>query len=142
MKTIYRKLLFLLLLLPFFAIAQNKVEGTVVDNATGLPIPGVNVKIEGSSTGASTGFDGKFQLSNVKPTDVLSISYMGYSTRTVVVGSQTSLTIKLQEDSNQLKEVVVQVGYGSVKKKDATGAVTVLSAKDFNKGRLLQLINY
>jgi iron complex outermembrane receptor protein len=134
MKTIYRKLLFLLLLLPFFAIAQNKVEGMVVDNATGLPIPGVNVKIEGSATGASTGFDGKFQLTNVKPTDVLSISYMGYSTRTITVGSQTSLTIKLQEDSNQLKEVVVQVGYGSVKKKDATGAVTVLSAKDFNKG--------
>nr|WP_315251636.1 TonB-dependent receptor [uncultured Flavobacterium sp.] len=134
MKTIYRKLLFLLLLLPFCAIAQNKVEGTVLDNVSGQPIPGVNVKIEGSATGASTGFDGKFQLTNVKPTDVLNISYMGYTTKTVVVGNQTSLTIKLQEDANQLKEVVVQVGYGTVKKKDATGAVTVLSAKDFNKG--------
>jgi TonB-linked SusC/RagA family outer membrane protein len=134
MKTIYRKLLFLLLLLPFFAIAQNKVEGMVVDNATGLPIPGVNVKIEGSASGASTGFDGKFQLSDVKPTDVLSISYMGYSTRKITVGSQTSLTIKLQEDSNQLKEVVVQVGYGSVKKKDATGSLVTVTAKDFNKG--------
>jgi TonB-dependent starch-binding outer membrane protein SusC len=134
MKTIYKKLLFLLLLLPFCAIAQNKVEGTVLDNTSGQPIPGVNVKIEGSATGASTGFDGKFQLSDVKPTDVLSISYMGYTTRTVVVGSQTSITIKLQEDANQLKEVVVQVGYGSVKKKDATGAVTLLTAKDFNKG--------
>ena len=139
MKTIYRKLLFLLLLLPFFAIAQNKVEGMVVDNATGLPIPGVNVKIEGSSTGASTGFDGKFQLTNVKPTDVLSISYMGYSTRTITVGSQSSLTIKLQEDSNQLKEVVVQVGYGSVKKKDATGAVEIITAKDFNKGAVVSV---
>jgi TonB-linked SusC/RagA family outer membrane protein len=135
MKTIYRKLLFLLLLLPFCAIAQNKVEGTVLDNVSGQPIPGVNVKIEGSATGASTGFDGKFQLTNVKPTDVLNISYMGFTTKTVVVGSQTSITIKLQEDSNQLKEVVVQVGYGSVKKKDATGAVTVLSTKDFNKGQ-------
>ncbi|WP_264566442.1 SusC/RagA family TonB-linked outer membrane protein [Flavobacterium sp. N3904] len=134
MKTIYRKLLFLVLLLPFCAMAQNKVEGTVVDNVSGQPIPGVNVKIEGSSTGASTGFDGKFQLSNVKPTDVLSISYMGYATRTIAVGSQTSLTIKLQEDSNQLKEVVVQVGYGTVKKKDATGTISVLGTKDFNKG--------
>lgn len=134
MKTIYRKLLFLLLLLPFCAMAQNKVEGTVVDYTSGQPIPGVNVKIEGGSGGASTGFDGKFQLSNVKPTDVLNISYMGYTTRTIVVGNQTTLTIKLQEDSNQLKEVVVQVGYGSVKKKDATGAVTVLNAKEFNKG--------
>jgi TonB-linked SusC/RagA family outer membrane protein len=139
MKTIYRKLLFLLLLLPFFAIAQNKVEGMVIDNASGLPIPGVNVKIQGSSTGASTGFDGRFQLTNVKPTDVLSISYMGYGTRTVVVGSQSSLIIKLQEDSNQLKEVVVQVGYGSVKKKDATGAVEIITSKDFNKGAVVSV---
>lgn len=134
MKTIYRKLFFLLLLLPFCAIAQNKVEGTVLDNTSGQPIPGVNIKVEGSTNGASTGFDGKFQLNNVKPTDVLSVSYMGYTTRTVTVGNQTSLTIKLQEDSNQLKEVVVQVGYGSVKKKDATGGVTALGTKDFNKG--------
>jgi TonB-linked SusC/RagA family outer membrane protein len=134
MKTIYRKLLFLVLLLPFCALAQNKVEGTVVDNVSGQPIPGVNVKIEGGSVGTSTGFDGKFQLSNVKPTDVLNISYMGYKTRAITVGSQNSLTIKLEEDSSQLKEVVVQVGYGTVKKKDATGAVTVLGAKDFNKG--------
>ena len=134
MKTIYRKLLFLVLLLPFCAIAQNKVEGTVVDNTSGQPIPGVNVKIEGSTNSAATGFDGKFQFSDVKPTDVLNISYMGYVSRTIVVGSQTSITIKLQEDSTQLKEVVVQVGYGTVKKKDATGGITVLGTKDFNKG--------
>ena len=134
MKTIYKKLLFLLLLLPFCAIAQNKVEGTVLDNVSGQPIPGVNVKIEGGTTGVSTDFDGKFQFANVKPTDVLSISYMGYTTKSVTVGNQTSLTIKLEEDSNQLKEVVVQVGYGSVKKKDATGNVTALTTKDFNKG--------
>jgi TonB-linked SusC/RagA family outer membrane protein len=139
MKTIYRKLLFLLLLLPFCAMAQNKVEGTVVDNVSGLPIPGVNVRIEGSATGTSTGFDGKFQLTNVKPTDVLNISYMGYSSRTVTVGNQASLIIKLQEDSNQLKEVVVQVGYGSVKKKDATGAVEIISSKEFNKGALVSV---
>jgi TonB-dependent starch-binding outer membrane protein SusC len=134
MKTIYKKLLFLVLLLPFCAMAQNKFEGKVLDIASGQPIPGVNVKIEGTSIGASTDFDGKFQLNNVKPTDVLNVSFMGYTTRTIEVGNQTSITIKLQEDSNQLKEVVVQVGYGSVKKKDATGAVTVLGAKDFNKG--------
>jgi TonB-dependent starch-binding outer membrane protein SusC len=133
MKTIYKKLLFLLLLLPFCAMAQNKVEGIVLD-AAGLSIPGANVKIEGSSTGISTDFDGKFQLTNVKPTDVLIVSYMGYQTKSITVGNQTNLTIKLQEDANQLQEVVVQVGYGTVKKKDATGAVTVLGTKDFNKG--------
>ncbi|MBF4473346.1 SusC/RagA family TonB-linked outer membrane protein [Flavobacterium sp. HJJ] len=134
MKTIYKKLLFLLLLLPFCAMAQNKVEGTVLDNVSGQPIPGVNVKIEGGTTGVSTDFDGKFQFANAKPTDVLTISYMGYQTKSITIGSQKSLIIKLEEDSNQLKEVVVQVGYGTVKKKDATGAVTVLGTKDFNKG--------
>jgi TonB-linked SusC/RagA family outer membrane protein len=134
MKTIYRKLLFLVLLLPFCAIAQNKVDGIVLDNVSGQPIPGVNVKIEGSASSTSTGFDGKFHLTNVKPTDMLNVSYMGYKAKRIVVGSQNAITIKLEEDSSQLKEVVVQVGYGSVKKKDATGAVTVLGAKDFNKG--------
>lgn len=111
MKKIYKKLLFLVLLLPFCAIAQNKIEGTVLDIASGQPIPGVNVKVKGSTSGASTGFDGKFQLSNVKPADVLTISFMGYQSKSVTVGSQNSFTINLQEDSNQLKEVVVQVGY-------------------------------
>ncbi|WP_348800474.1 SusC/RagA family TonB-linked outer membrane protein [Flavobacterium adhaerens] len=134
MKTIYKKLFFLLLLLPFCAIAQNKVEGTVVDNTSGQPIPGVNIKIEGTTTGVSTDFDGKFQLSNVKPTDVLNVSYMGYQTRSITVGAQKSLTVRLQEDASQLKEVVVQVGYGTVKKKDATGSVSQISAKEFNKG--------
>lgn len=134
MKTIYRKLLFLLLLLPFCAMAQNKVEGTVLDEASGQPIPGVNVKIEGSTNSTSTDFDGKFNLTNVKSGDVLNISYVGYTTKNVTIGSQSSLTIKIKEDANQLKEVVVQVGYGSVKKKDATGNVTALSTKDFNKG--------
>jgi TonB-linked SusC/RagA family outer membrane protein len=134
MKTIYGKLLFLVLLLPFCAMAQNKVDGIVLDNVSGQPIPGVNVKIEGSGSGTSTGFDGKFQLTNVKPTDMLNVSYMGYKTKRIVAGSQNTITVKLEEDSSQLKEVVVQVGYGSVKKKDATGNISVLGVKDFNKG--------
>ncbi|HKO64076.1 MAG TPA: TonB-dependent receptor [Candidatus Nitrosocosmicus sp.] len=137
MKKIYKKLLFLFLLLPFCAIAQNKIEGSVLDIASGLPIPGANVKVKGSPSGALTDLDGKFQLANVKPTDVLTISFMGYQSKSVTVGSQKSLTIKLEEDANQLKEVVVQVGYGSVKKKDATGAVAVVEAKDFNKGNIV-----
>lgn len=66
---------------------------------------------------------------------------MGYQSKSVTVGSQKSLIIKLDEDANQLKEVVVQVGYGSVKKKDATGAVAVIAAKDFNKGNIVTAEN-
>lgn len=134
MKTIYKKLLFLLLLLPFSILAQNTVSGSVVDKATGQPIPGVNINVEGTSSSASTGFDGKYQIGNIKKGDKIVFSYVGYRNLVMVSDGQTTLNAQLVEDANELKEVVVQVGYGTVKKKDATGAVTVLGAKDFNKG--------
>ena len=134
MKTIYKKLLFLLLLLPFSILAQNTVSGTVLDKASGQPIPGVNVNVQGANNGVSTDFDGKFQLSNVKKGDQIVFSYIGYKNSVVSYNSQKTLSVSLEESSSELKEVVIQVGYGSVKKKDATGAVTVLTSKDFNKG--------
>jgi TonB-linked SusC/RagA family outer membrane protein len=134
MKTIYKKLLFLFLLLPFCVLAQNTFSGSVIDKTSGQPIPGVNVNVQGSATGASTDFDGKFVLSNVKKGDNVVFSYIGYKSETVVFNNQQSLIVALGEDANQLKEVVIQVGYGTVKKKDATGSVAVLTAKDFNKG--------
>ncbi|MFQ6603422.1 SusC/RagA family TonB-linked outer membrane protein [Flavobacterium sp. C3NV] len=134
MKTIYKKLLFLFLLLPFSVLAQSTLTGTVADLATGQPIPGVNVNVQGAPGGSSTDFDGKFQLSNLKNGDKILVSFIGYKTSTVVFNGQKTISISLEEDTNQLKEVVVQVGYGTVKKKDATGAVTVLSANQLNKG--------
>lgn len=134
MKTIYKKLLFLFLLLPFTVLAQSTLKGTVADLATGQPIPGVNVNVQGAPGGASTDFDGKFQLSNLKNGDKISVSFIGYKTSTVTYNGQQTLTISLEEDTNQLKEVVVQVGYGTVKKKDATGSVSQISSKEFNKG--------
>ncbi|QDW19884.1 SusC/RagA family TonB-linked outer membrane protein [Flavobacterium sp. KBS0721] len=134
MKTIYKKLLFLFLLLPFSVLAQSTLTGTVADVATGQPIPGVNVNVQGAPGGSSTDFDGKFQLSNLKNGDKILVSFIGYKTSTVVFNGQKTISISLEEDTNQLKEVVVQVGYGTVKKKDATGAVTVLSANQLNKG--------
>src|SRR3970282_1477308 len=114
MKTIYKKLLFLLLLLPLSILAQNTVNGTVVDKASGQPIPGVNVNVQGASNGVSTDFDGKFQLSNVKKGDKVVFSFIGYKASFVNYDSQKSLAVFLEEDENQLKEVVVQVGYGTV----------------------------
>lgn len=134
MKTIYKKLLFLFLLLPFTVFAQNTLSGTVVDKATGQPIPGVNVNVQGAPSGASTGFDGNYQLSNVKSGNKIVVSFIGYKTQTIEFSGQKTLNVSLEEDTNQLKEVVVQVGYGTVRKKDATGAVTVLSAAQLNKG--------
>ncbi len=134
MKTIYKKLLFLFLLLPFTVLAQNTLKGTVVDKATGQPIPGVNVNVQGAPNGASTGFDGNYQLPNVKNGNKIVVSFIGYKTLTLDYTGQKTLDVSLEEDTNQLKEVVVQVGYGTVKKKDATGSVSQIAAKDFNKG--------
>ncbi|MBC5840896.1 TonB-dependent receptor [Flavobacterium sp. F-380] len=135
MKTIYKKLLFLVLLLPFSILAQNTITGTVLDNVTKQPIPGVNITVQGTTNGVSTDFDGKFQLTNVKKGDALLFSFIGYKNLIVNYVAQKSLTVALEEDQNQLNEVIVQVGYGTVKKKDATGAVSQIAAKDFNKGQ-------
>ncbi len=134
MKTIYKKLLFLLLLLPFSVFSQNTFTGTVIDSKSKQTLPGVNVVIQGATSGTSTGFDGKFTLKGLKNGDKVNFSFVGYRSSTITFTGQTNLDVKLSEDSNELKEVVVQVGYGSVKKKDATGSVSVITAKDFNRG--------
>jgi TonB-dependent starch-binding outer membrane protein SusC len=137
MKTIYKKLFYLFLLLPLSMLAQNTVNGTVTDMLTGQPLPGVNIK--GASSSSSTGFDGTYQLSNVSKGDKITFTYMSYKDKEVVYTGQKPFNVSLAEDVNALKEVVVQLGYGSVKKKDATGSVSVLTAKDFNKGSLVSV---
>ena len=133
MKTIYKKLLFLLLLLPFSVLAQT-VEGVVVDSKSNQPLPGVNVVVKGTSNGVSTDLDGKFKIAKIKNGDVLEFSFIGYKSETVQYSGQKTVTVSMEESVNQLQEVVVQIGYGNVKKKDATGSTSVISAKDFNKG--------
>ena len=137
MKTIYKKLLFLLIILPLSVLAQNTVSGTVVDSKTKQSIPGVNVLVQGATMGASTDFDGKFVLKGLKSGDKINFSFVGYKKSTITFTDQKTLTVSLIEDSNELKEVVVQTGYGSVKKKDATGSVALITAKDFNKGAIV-----
>ena len=134
MKTIYKKLLFLFLLLPLSVLAQNTLSGVVLDKTSGQPMPGVNVMVLGTSNGVATDFDGKFQLKKVVKGDKIVFTFIGFKSETIVYSNQNSLSVSLQEDANLLSEVVIQVGYGTVKKKDATGSLTTISAKDFNKG--------
>ena len=134
MKKIYKKLLFLFLLLPFCAFSQNVVKGTVLDSGSGQPISGVNVNVQGVSNGVSTDFDGKFQIQNVKAGDKIVFSFVGYKNEIVTFNNQKSLNVSLIGEANQLVEVKINVGYGSVKKKDATGSVVALGTKEFNKG--------
>ena len=137
MKTIYKKLLFLILILPFSVLAQNTLGGVVLDSKTKSPLIGVNVTIKGTTKGTSTDFDGKFKLSNVKSGDKIIFTFLGYKSITTSYNNQNEISINLEEESNQLQEVVVQIGYGSAKKKDATGSVELISSKDFNKGAIV-----
>ena len=86
------------------SLAQNTINGTIRD-ANG-PLPGANVIESGTNNGVSTDFDGNFQIS-VAEGATLEISYTGYFTQTIEVGSQSSIDILMEEDTEQLDEVVV-----------------------------------
>lgn len=133
MKTMYQKLLLLLLMMPVSMLAQSTLKGVVSDSTTGLSLPGVNVIVEGTANGTSTDMDGNFTLANVKSGDRIVFSFIGYANQTVEYTGQSSLNVSMQEDATQLQEVVV-VGYGTVRKKDATGSVALITQESFNRG--------
>src|SRR5258707_5678028 len=105
-------------------VKVRTITGTVT-NTAGDPIQGVSVTIRGSANGTTTDADGKFNLEIPDEGATLQISSVGYQTRTVSVGTQTSLNIRLAEGAAGLNDVVV-IGYGTAKKSDLTGAVSIL----------------
>ena len=109
-----------MLLVAFLpALAQKiTVHGLVVDNL-GEPLIGATVMEKGTSNGTATDIDGNFQIT-VDPKATLTVSYIGYDPQEIAVNGQTNLKITMSENSTTLKDVVV-IGYGSVKKSDATG---------------------
>ncbi|WP_298759624.1 TonB-dependent receptor [uncultured Psychroserpens sp.] len=123
--------LFSLVFLLFTALtfSQNvTVKGTVVDQATGQPLPGVNILVKNTAKGASTDFDGNFTISDVSINSTLVFTYLGYKDQEFVVTDNNPITIQLVEDTESLDEVVV-IGYGTQKKKEITGAVAVVSSE-------------
>jgi iron complex outermembrane receptor protein len=140
MKTLQKKLLLFLLIFPIGMFAQNALKGVVLDGKTQQPMPSVSVVVEGTNTMTATDFDGNFTLSNLKKGQKISFSFIGFTSQTLVYENQSSIVIKLVEDLQELKDVVV-IGYGAVKKKDATGSVATISSKDFNKGSVVTAEN-
>ena len=134
MKTIFKGLLFVFILIPSLMMAQSTVTGTVIEQATSLPLPTVNVLIKNTTKGTVTDFDGNYNL-QANNGDVLVFSYVGFLTQEVAYTGQARIDVALVEDSAQLEEVVI-IGYGSVKKEDLTGSVDVVSSDDFNKGAI------
>ena len=110
---------------------ERQVTGKVKDG-TGTGMPGVTVAVKGTQRGTSTDVDGNYKVA-VPTNATLVFSYVGYSNQEIAVGTRSVVDVTLLEDNKVLNEVVV-VGYGTVKKKDATGAVNAIGAKDFQKG--------
>ncbi len=136
MRTLFKSTLFLLLMLPMSFFAQNTVTGTVSESATGLPIPGANVIVQGTTNGTVTDFDGNYSISNVAEGDILTFSYLGFATKEITYSGQSTIDILLDEDSATLEEVVL-IGYGATSEQDATGAVEKISADQFNQGAVV-----
>ena len=117
------------LFLSVSAFAQIDVKGHVKD-ATGEPIIGATVRVDGTQTATVSDFDGNFVLKAEQGANI-TVSYIGYQSQTVKAAP--SLVITLQDDAAVLNEVVV-IGYGAVKKSDLTGSVTALKPDTKNKG--------
>ncbi len=113
--------------IPLAQQQGHTVQGVVLDSNQ-EPVIGANVLVKGTTVGTITDIDGRFTL-EVPDNAVLVVSYIGYLSTELVPGSKTDLTISLKEDSQNLDEVVV-VGYGVSRKKDLTGAVSVLKIDD------------
>ena len=127
-----RVLLFMsLIILGFKGHGQNlKVNGTVLSEESGQPIPGVSIVIKGSSIGTSTDFDGLYTI-NVAKGETLVFSYIGMEEIEIIV-STASNNVLMKESVTGLDEIVV-VGYGTAKKRELTGAIASVKAKDLNK---------
>lgn len=118
------------MLLSVQVFAQGlTVKGVVKDN-TGMGVIGANILVKGTTNGTITDFDGNFTL-EAKKGDVIVISFIGYKTQELPAAATMNVT--LQDDTEVLDDVVV-IGYGSVKKNDATGSVTAVKPDELSKG--------
>ena len=115
----------------FVAYAQKTITGTVKD-ATGEPMIGVSIIVDGTTIGGVTDFDGNFSIKDIPENSVLKISYIGYKDQKISVAGKSSIDVTMEEDAAALDEVVV-VGYGTMKKKDLTGSVASVKTDDLAK---------
>ncbi len=135
------RVVFLLPVLFLFALpvmAQNRtITGKVTDSKDGSPIPGVSIAAQGSTSGTVTDVNGNFKLTAPSSVKTISVSFIGYGKQQITV-TDAPLNIALVASATALNEVaVVGVGYGTQRKKDVTGAVESIGAKDFNQGSVI-----
>lgn len=131
---IARKFFFLMVGLLFSVglNAQTITVSGVVSDPSGEPLIGASILAQGTTVGTSTNVDGEYNIT-VAPDATLVVSYVGYDTQNVPVDGRTSINVTMQENSVMLNEVVA-IGYGTVKKSDATGSVAVIKPDEIEAG--------
>ncbi len=119
--------------LPIEILLQT-VKGKVTSSVDGKPLVGVNISVKGTNRGTTTDSNGEFTLAATK-TETLVFSYIGFKAKEVLVGTQTNISISLQEVATTIAEVAV-VGYGSQSRKNLSSAVSTIKTEELNKGAI------
>ncbi len=122
------------MLLSIASLAQNAVTGKVTDAKDGSPVGGVTVSVKGTTAATQTATDGTYKI-NVAGNATLVFTSVGFVTQQVAVAGKNVIDVSFVQANQQLNEVVV-VAYGTARKKDLTGSVNVITAKDFQKGNI------
>lgn len=120
--------------LAFYTSAQRTIRGTVTDAANGEVLIGANIIVKGTSTGTITDFDGRYQLIVPEGSEILVFSYTGFRAVEVVLTSTDLVDVALSP--GQVLDEVVVIGYGTIRREDATGSLQSVSSKDFNRGAI------
>ena len=127
-------LLIAMVILPGLMLAQRTITGQVTDAETGETLIGANILVVGTSSGTISDIDGNYELVMPEGYDLLSFSYTGYSTQEVKVTASNILNVQMS--SGTILDEVVVIGYGTVKREDATGSVETISSESFNRGAI------
>ena len=129
-------LLLLCVLFTQVLSAQNKtISGKITDSKDGSPVVGASVQAKGSQKGTSTGADGGFTLSMASTVTSIIITSVGFDRQEIDITGKSEVSVSLVASNSALNEVVV-VGYGTARRRDLTGAVSSVKAKDFNQGSI------
>jgi len=128
-------LVWCLLLGSSLAFSQRQISGVISDGENGEPLIGASVRAKGTTSGAVTDVEGKYRLAIPEGATQLEVTYTGYSSQILTIGASNVMDVALRPGL-VLEETVV-IGYGSVKKEDATGSVNAVTEKNFNRGAIV-----
>ena len=126
---------FAVILLSMAAIAQSVVSGKITDSKDGSPLAGVTVTAKGTQSSTQTASDGTYKITVPATAGKLLFTSVGFGSMEVSIAGKSVVSLSLLQSNQQLNEVVV-TGYGTIRKKDLTGVVSVVTAKDFQKGNM------